>query len=173
MKSLILTPLLMLAGLLGQTDALIPPFPKYKSEALQLFFGDEQRFVKVVSPFSKHKYDTTRWNYVERNYQKPDKQTVPTPLKRHQDHKGNFIATEILHNSTSGLIVKATADQVGDGTSLDLSIDKPASNTGNGFIPICLGFVYGMQQNTRNPGLCYETIELDLLVIDEALALIS
>ena len=48
-----------------------------------------------------------------------------------------------------------------------------ASTTGDGFVPIILGLVYGLQYNKRSPGNCYESIELSLILIDEMLALLQ
>ena len=46
-------------------------------------------------------------------------------------------------------------------------IDNYEVTTGNGFIPVCLGFIYGLQYNKRGPTECYESIMLNLLTLDE------
>ena len=40
-------------------------------------------------------------------------------------------------------------------------------------ISILLGFVFGMQWNNNGPSLCYETIELNIITIDELLSLLT
>ena len=153
---------LILLLIISQVYSLaLPALPRYKTQALQMFFGSDQEFKMLTTPFVMHRYEKARWNYVERNYQAPvDKDDVPTPFKREKDHKGNLIRTKVMHKSTNGFFVQAT------------NLNLPTDNTGNGFIPIVLGFVFGMQQNKRLPGICYETIELNLILIDEALGLV-
>ena len=45
--------------------------------------------------------------------------------------------------------------------------------TKDDFYSLVLGLVYGLQYNKRVPGTCYETIELNMILIDEMLSLLT
>ena len=45
----------------------------------------------------------------------------------------------------------------------------PSSTTGDGIVPIILGFIYGMQYNKNGQSDCFQAIELNLILIDEIL----
>lgn len=62
---------------------------------------------------------------------------------------------------------KDAADQFVRTKDAIIVIDSKQVTTGDGFLPVCLGFVYGMQYNKRGPTECYETIMLNLLTLDE------
>ena len=117
--------------LLASANCLFPSMPFYKHEALQLFFGDEQRFTKAISPLVQHRYDSAMWNYVERNYKASDH--VTSPLQRTKDHRGNMLNVEFMH-TPSGLLVKQSPLVNAPDTSI----------TSDGAIPQTLGFVYGL-----------------------------
>ena len=40
-------------------------------------------------------------------------------------------------------------------------------------VALLLGFVYGLQYNMKIPGICYESLELNLIVADEVLELLQ
>ena len=82
------------------------------------------------------------------------------------------MTTEYLHRPSGILMHPHTPDGHISVESSHYS-SVPANATGDGFVPAILGFVFGLQYSRRNPGQCFEAIELNLLVADEILALLS
>ena len=90
------------------------------------------------------------------------------PLGRKPDHDGNFIKVDFLHTRHHANLLKAAAVDSGVGFKA-----VPESTTGDTFVAAVLGFIYGIQYNKRKPGLCYESIELSLIIVDEILAIVT
>ena len=98
-------------------SALWPTIPVYKEDAYKMFGG---RYIKYISPFSLDRYDSARWNYIERNLDNHLKVNSGPPMIHKKDHKGNYILLEKMH------------------------VRVAAIDTSDGLVAAILGFVYGL-----------------------------
>lgn len=55
------------------------------------------RYVKKISPFTQDRYDSARWNYINRNLENHLSKNSGPPLAHTKDHKGNFLKVETMH----------------------------------------------------------------------------
>ena len=80
------------------------------------------------------------------------------------DRRGKIINMEFMHKP-SGILINQHK-RIGESVI-------PSNTTGDGIVPIILGYIYGMQFNKNGASNCFQAVELNLIVIDEILAYVQ
>ena len=110
-----------------QVSAIWPTIPVYKEEAYEMFGG---RYIKYISPFTQDRYESARWNYIERNLDNHLSRNVGAPMVHLPDHRGNFLRLEKMH--------------VGQSICSFNTVPADTDVTKNGLVSVILGFIYGL-----------------------------